>query len=201
MTPPTQAQIDAIAGYVRAGAQWPAAAKACGVDERTWRSWMVAADQEEETCALLYRALVAAEDEATKSTKKTAGLPAPRKWKAPHVKKRDERIGDFKRALVRNAPHLQKASFGPLVDSFAKCSILVSDSYEFLKSAGLINDKQELRNSVATLGALFGTQLKLAKSLLISPDALAAVKGDAPEDLASLFARHAIEVEDDDKVN
>ena len=65
--------------------------------------------------------------------------------------------------MLTVAPHLNDAKFQPLVNSFARITLLGLDSYEFLRERGLVGENRELRSSVDAVQRLIGVQLKLAK--------------------------------------
>lgn len=93
------------------------------------------------------------------------------------------------------APHLDDAKFQPLVNSFARITLLSVDAYEYLRKVGLTNDAGELGSSVDTIQRLIGTQLKLANSLGLSPAVLGKIRNEKPADLVAALAGHVEDVE------
>jgi hypothetical protein len=86
------------------------------------------------------------------------------------LRKRDERVRRLVRRCRSLAPHLGNPAFGPVLQSFSRLSLLLSDSYEQLRSQDLIDDRGELRPSVETIRRLASTQAYLAMTLGLAPN-------------------------------
>lgn len=97
--------------------------------------------------------------------------------------------------MLTVAPHLNDAKFQPLVNSFARITLLGLDSYEFLRERGLVGENRELRSSVDAVQRLIGVQLKLANALGLSPAVLRKIRNEKPADLAAALARHVEDAE------
>jgi hypothetical protein len=77
-----------------------------------------------------------------------------------------------------------------VLQSFGRVSLLLSDGYEKIRGAALLNADGELRSSIDTIGRLAGVQLKLGKELGLTPSTLRALAGEKHVDLAAAFAEH-----------
>jgi hypothetical protein len=117
-------------------------------------------------------------------------IATPPRTRVAKKRPRDERVRRFKRQLLQVAPHLNNPALGPLVQIFVQSALLSLDSYEFLRTHGLVGADGELRHSVHTVQLLFNTQLKLAAQLGLTPLALQALKAAPPDDLAALASRN-----------
>jgi len=115
-------------------------------------------------------------------------VPAPVPRKAAKRKK-DQRIRAVARHVRRTAPHLDDQVFAPLVQGFARISILLADSYEKIRDQDLIGEDGELRPSIETIRRLVDTQSKLAEKLGLTPATLKALRHEKKADLAAVFAK------------
>jgi len=91
--------------------------------------------------------------------------------------------------MRRIASHLDEAKFAPLLDSFARVTLLAHDAFDFLRENGIVGENGELRSSVDTLQRLVGQQLKLATALGLSPAAMGKLRNEKPTDLAAALAQ------------
>jgi hypothetical protein len=90
-------------------------------------------------------------------------LPDKQRSRALVRRKRDQRVRRACRQVLVVAPHLDDAKYRPLIQSFARISILGSDAFELLRERGLVNDDGELRSSVDVFQRLVNTQMKFAE--------------------------------------
>lgn len=119
--------------------------------------------------------------------------PRPRTLK---VRRRDGRVRRAcRQIIVVAAGQLDDPKYRPLVQSFARISILAVDAFELLREKGLLNAEGELRSSVDTFQRLVGMQLKLATALGLSPAALTKFKKEKPLDLASAMSAEVVDAE------
>jgi hypothetical protein len=85
---------------------------------------------------------------------------------------RDKRVKRFRCDLLRVSPQLDDPKYRPVVESFARISLLALDSYEFLRARGLVGKDGELRGAtIATVRQLVDSQLKMAQALGLVPGA------------------------------
>ena len=106
------------------------------------------------------------------------------------TRKRDERVRRACRSIVRVAPHLDDPKFRPLIQAFARTSILNLDAFEHLRHVGIVNANGELRSSVDTFQRLVNTQMKLADKLGLTPSTLGKLDKRRPIDLAAAMSAH-----------
>src|ERR1700722_1999117 len=128
----------------------------------------------------------------------SGGLPAPATRKLTRAK-RDQRLRRVKRQILAVDGRLEEPRYGLLVGSLARASLLLGDSYEYLRKVGLVNEQGELRSSVDTVQRMIALQLKLARELGLSPAALGKFRNEKPADLAAALAGH-VDVEDAEEV-
>jgi hypothetical protein len=119
-------------------------------------------------------------------------VPAPSR----RARKRDQRVRRACRQIVVVAPHLDDPKYRPLVQAFARISLLNIDAFEHLREKGLVNAEGELRSSVDTFQRLVNTQLKLAEKLGLTPSALGKLSKARPVDLAAAMSAHEEEIVD-----
>jgi hypothetical protein len=111
--------------------------------------------------------------------------PVPRRL----VKRqRDQRLRRVTRQLRKVAPHLDNVAFAPILQGFARVSVLLSDSYEKIKNQNLLGEDGELRPSIETIRRLVDTQAKLAEKLGLTPATLKALRREKKADIAAAFA-------------
>lgn len=123
----------------------------------------------------------------------TATLPAPRNSR---TRKRDERVRRAARSLLVVAPHLDDPKYRPLIQSFARLSILSIDAFDHLRRVGITNNEGELRGSVDTFQRLAMAQLRLADKLHLTPAAFGKMAKAKPIDLAAAMAANEANEED-----
>lgn len=109
-------------------------------------------------------------------------------------RQRDQRLRRIVRQCRTLAPHLDNRAFGPVLQSFARISILLADSYEKLRGAELLGEDGELRPSIDTIRKLVDSQAKLAEKLGLTPATLRSLGREKPVDLVGQLA----EGDDDD---
>jgi hypothetical protein len=63
-------------------------------------------------------------------------------------RKRDEQQRRFCRRLRTLAPHLDDPAFAPLIQSYAKVSLLLARGYESIRAGEIVGTDGELRASV-----------------------------------------------------
>ncbi len=122
-----------------------------------------------------------------------APAPRPRTLK---VRKRDQRVRRACRQILVVAPHLDDPKYRPLIQSFARISLLSVDGFEHLRERGLVGENGELRSSVDVFQRLVNTQMKLAEKLGLTPSALGKLSKEKPVDLAAAMSAHEEEVID-----
>lgn len=85
---------------------------------------------------------------------------------------RDARIQRFRKGLLEAAPNLDDDKYRPVVESFARLTIMIVDSYEFITKSGIIAPKSgELRPSMTVLRQLMDSQLRMAIVFGVTPAA------------------------------
>ena len=104
------------------------------------------------------------------------------------ARKRDERMRRIVRRARSLAPHLDNPIFTPVLQSFARVSLLLGDSYEKLRDGNLIGDNGELRPSIMTVRALAETQARLGRELGLTPATLKAMSREKTIDLPGAMA-------------
>ena len=120
--------------------------------------------------------------------KASPALPSPVSTRLAKRKK-DQRIRAVARHVKSTAPHLDDPAFAPLVQGFARISILLADSYEKIRDQNLIGEDGELRPSIETIRRLVDTQSKLAEKLGLTPATLKALrKAKRANDIPARFA-------------
>ncbi len=96
------------------------------------------------------------------------------------------------RRIVRRArtlaPHLENQVFTPVLQSFARVSLLLGDCYEKLRDGDLLSEDGELRPSINTVRALAETQMRLARELGLTPATLRSLGREKRVDLPGAFA-------------
>jgi len=102
--------------------------------------------------------------------------------------KRDQRLRRITRELRRLAPHLDDQAFAPILQGFARVSVLLADSYEKVRQMDLIGEDGELRPSIETIRRLVDTQSKLAERLGLTPSTLKAMRKEKKADIVAVFA-------------
>jgi hypothetical protein len=105
-------------------------------------------------------------------------------------RQRDQRLRRIVRECRRLAPHLDNRAFGPVLQSFARVSLLLADSYEKIRGAELLDENNELRPSIDTIRRLADTQAKLAEKLGLTPATLRAFGREKPVDLVGALAEN-----------
>jgi hypothetical protein len=134
-------------------------------------------------------------DQSDRSSVKyaAAALPAPSSVPQRRAKRRkDQRVRAVARQVRRTAPHLDNQAFAPLLQGFARVSILLTDAYEKIRDQELLGPDGELRPSIETIRRLVDTQSRLGEKLGLTPATLRALGSEKKADLAAAFA----EVED-----
>jgi len=106
------------------------------------------------------------------------------------ARKRDERMRRIIRRARSLASHLDDPIFTPVLQSFARVSLLLGDCYEKLRDGNLIGDNGELRPSIDIIRKLAETQARLARELGLTPATLRSMSREKNVDLASAFAEH-----------
>jgi hypothetical protein len=108
----------------------------------------------------------------------------------PHltVRKRDEQVRRFCRRMRTLAPHLEDPVFVPLIQSYAKVSLLLARCYETLRAGEIVGDDGEIRPSVDAIRRLADTSARLAKELGLTPLTLRALSRERTIDLPSAMA-------------
>jgi hypothetical protein len=101
---------------------------------------------------------------------------------------RDQRVRRFKRQLLAVAPHLDDPKFGPLIQSFARISILGLDAYEVLRQRGIVGDDGNFRPGLDVIQRLITSQLRLANALGLSPLALSKLKSPDTNEVGKLLS-------------
>lgn len=113
----------------------------------------------------------------------TTTLPAKKK-----LPPRDHRVRRFKREILKTAPELNDPRYSPVLHTFARANILLLDSYDFLRTNGLVNENGELRSSVDTVNRLINTVLKAGAALGLTPAGMTKLRKDRPIDLVAALA-------------
>lgn len=113
-------------------------------------------------------------------------LPSTTRPRIP--RKRDEAIRRFVRRCRSLAPHLESATYAPLLQSFGRISLLLARGYENLRDGEIIGADGELRPSVDAVRRLAETQTRIAKELGLTPLTLRALSREKVVDLASEMA-------------
>jgi hypothetical protein len=111
--------------------------------------------------------------------------PAPRR---AAKRKKDQRVRAVARHVRQTAPHLDNPAFAPLLQGFARVSILLTDAYEKVRDMDLIGEDGELRPSIETIRRLVDTQAKLAEKLGIAPATLRQFSKEKAVDFAAMLA-------------
>ncbi len=104
------------------------------------------------------------------------------------TRKRDQQVRRFVRRIRTLAPHLDNPIFAPQLTGFAQTSLMLAQSYSFVRERGVIGDDGELRASVDAVRRLAETQARLAKELGLTPATLQAMAKGKAIDLAARFA-------------
>src|SRR5260370_21852256 len=117
-----------------------------------------------------------------------SGPPAAAVGRAVARAKRDQRMRRIIRRARMLAPHLENQVFTPVLQSFARVSLLLGDCYEKLRDGELLNDDGELRPSINTVRALAETQMRLARELGLTPVTLRQLGREKRVDLAAALA-------------
>jgi hypothetical protein len=125
-----------------------------------------------------------------------SALPAPRMGRAVVRAKRDQRMRRIIRRARTLAPHLDSAVFSPILQSFARVSLLLGDCYEKLRDGELLDEDGELRPSINTVRALAETQMRLARELGLTPVTLRQLGREKRVDLAAALAGHVEDAEE-----
>jgi hypothetical protein len=120
-------------------------------------------------------------------------LPSPAPPRRGVRAKRDQRVRRACRQVTIVAPHLDDPKYRPLVQSFARLSILSIDAFDHLRRVGITNDEGELRASVDSFQRLAMAQLRLAEKLGLTPAALGKLGKSRPVDLAAAMAAEVVE--------
>jgi hypothetical protein len=104
--------------------------------------------------------------------------------------KRDQRLKRLSGRVRRIAPHLaSEIAFAPLIQSFARVSLLLNDAYEVLRVGPLTDPVSgELRASVDVVRRLAETQLRFAERLGLTPATLKQFKREKRVDFAGALA-------------
>lgn len=89
--------------------------------------------------------------------------------------KRDQQLRRFCQRLRTLAPHLDNPAFAPLIQSYAKVSLLLARSYETLRAGELTGPDGEIRSSVDACRRLAETAARLARELGLTPLTLKAL--------------------------
>lgn len=121
---------------------------------------------------------------------------APRMGRTMARIRRDQRLRRIIRRARTLAPHLESQIFSPLLQSFARVSLLLGDCYERLKEGDLIGENGELRPSIDTVRKLAETQARLAKELGLTPVTLRQLGREKRVDLAAALAGHVEDAEE-----
>ena len=96
--------------------------------------------------------------------------------------------------MLTVAPHLNDAKFQPLVNSFARITLLGLDSYEFLRERGLVGEKGQLLVECRCRSAAYRRPAQTSKRARpIAVVARFATK--SRQDLAAALARHVEDAE------
>jgi hypothetical protein len=119
-------------------------------------------------------------------------LPLPSRVPRKGKPTKDQRIRRVVREARTLAPHLDDRLFTPVLEGFARVSILLKDAYERIRNQELIGPDGELRSSIETVRRLADTQAKLAEKLGMTPSTLKAMRREKKGDLAAAF----VEIED-----
>lgn len=104
------------------------------------------------------------------------------------TRKRDQQVRRFVRRIRTLAPHLDNPIFAPQLTGFAQTSLMLAQSYSFVRDRGVVGEDGELRASVDAVRRLAETQARLAKELGLTPATLQAMAKGKPIDLAARFA-------------
>jgi hypothetical protein len=99
-------------------------------------------------------------------------LPKAARKKNRRVLKKDQRVRRAIRKAIEIAPHLDEQVFTPILEGFARVSILFQDAYESIRNQSLIGPDGELRSSIEVVRRLAETQARLAERLGLTPGTL-----------------------------
>src|ERR1700730_15648471 len=102
-------------------------------------------------------------------TESESDVPAKPISRSAVRRQKDQRLRRIVRQCRTLAPHLDNRAFGPVLQGFARVSILLADSYEKLRGTELLGEDGELRPSIDTIRKLADTQAKLAEKLGLTP--------------------------------
>jgi hypothetical protein len=90
---------------------------------------------------------------------------------------RDQRLRREVRQLLTYAPHLRDVRYAVGVNSLCLITCKIRDCNNALLHRPVLNESGELRSSLDTIGRLVSVQLKLLKSLGLTPDTLNEIMG------------------------
>jgi hypothetical protein len=103
-------------------------------------------------------------------------------------RKRDEQQRRFCRRLRTLAPHLDDPAFAPMIQSYAKVSLLLARGYESIRAGEIVGTDGELRASVDVVRRLAETSARLAKELGLTPSTLRTLSREKTIDLLGAMA-------------
>jgi hypothetical protein len=94
---------------------------------------------------------------------------------APPIKHRKtvmaEDVRNLFRKMIKVAPHLDRAVFGPALQAFCRIALVARNSYAWLQeNDSFINEDGELKDSLEKIARINAMVIKAAKSLGLTPD-------------------------------
>ncbi len=94
--------------------------------------------------------------------------------------KRDEQVRRYVRCVRDLVPHLENPVYAPMLQSFARISLLLERGYSHLREGSLLNKDGELRPGIDTIRRLAETQSRLARELGLTPATLRSLAREKP---------------------
>lgn len=118
----------------------------------------------------------------------TANVQLPTARPRMPARKRDEQVRRLCRRLRTLAPHLDNPAFAPLIQSYAKVSLLLARGYESLRNGEIVGPDGEMKSSVDAVRRLAETSARLARELGLTPLTLRVLSRERTIDLPAAMA-------------
>jgi hypothetical protein len=112
----------------------------------------------------------------------------PRRAPSKAVRRRDRRVRYLAARLRTLAPHTQDPLFQPLVHSYCRLGIMITDMFERLRHREMVNDDGSVIGLVAEIRNTAAVQSRLAQALNLTPATLREIAREKQVDVTALMA-------------